>query len=112
MYSTENQYYRFVKNGSTACLASLRLYCIGRTMAARYKNPAAQAAQHIFTWKHNTPMVTIEKNNGRYEERDPSGCEIIWRSTNVAQSLRKKSLKKKSYHWNDHWMFPQRERRP
>jgi hypothetical protein len=25
-------------------------------------------------------MVTVEKNNGRYDERDPTGCEIIWRS--------------------------------
>jgi hypothetical protein len=24
--------------------------------------------------------VTVEKNNGRYDEWDPTGCEIIWRS--------------------------------
>ncbi len=24
--------------------------------------------------------VPVEKNNGRYNERDPTGCEIFWRS--------------------------------
>jgi hypothetical protein len=24
--------------------------------------------------------VTAEKNNGRYDEQDPIGCEIFWRS--------------------------------
>jgi hypothetical protein len=45
-------------------------------------------------------MVTVEKNNSRYDERDPTGCEIIWRS-GVKRGRRRKtkgerSMKKKN----------------
>jgi hypothetical protein len=37
--------------------------------------------------------IAIEKNNGGYDQRDPTGCEIFWRS---GVEKRKKAMMKEN----------------